>query len=173
MPPITGPIVETLQANRSIVPRLRRSTSGDGLVASVCTGAFFLAEAGMLASCRATTNPLLADTFRQTYSNVTLVPEERLVDEGRVLCAGSTTAFLDLAIYLVDRIAGHEIAVLTAKSLCVDMSHRSQIPYFVYVAPKNHGDGAVLSLQQWMELQHGEAITSDHLARRGAMSSAA
>jgi len=168
VPPIAGAIPETLRANADIVGWLKRPRSG--LVASVCTGAFFLAEAGLLHGRRATTNPIYADALRAAYRDVEVVPEERLTDEGRVLCAGSTTAFLDLAIYLIDRFAGHEAAVFTAKSLCMDKNHRSQLPYFQYVAPKDHGDDAVLGLQAWMETHFDAPLAMTELACRGAMS---
>jgi transcriptional regulator GlxA family with amidase domain len=168
VPPIAGPIRETVAANPAIVSWLRGS--GDAVVASVCTGAFFVAEAKLFAGRRATTNPAFAEQFRRAYPDVELVPEERLIDEGRVLCAGSTTAFLDLAVYLVDRFAGHEIAVMTAKTLCMDMAHRSQLPYFVYVGPKDHGDGGVLELQTWMETHCDRLVTVIGLAKRGRMS---
>jgi transcriptional regulator GlxA family with amidase domain len=168
VPPIMAPIQETLAANQEIVQWLR-SPHG-AVVASVCAGAFFLAEAGLLSGRRATTNPAFASLFRQSYADVELVPEERLVDTGQVLCAGSTTAFLDLGVYLIDRFVGHEVAVLTAKTLCVDKNHRSQLPYFLYVAPKDHGDSAVLAQQAWLEEHYVKPLDTDALAQRGAMS---
>jgi transcriptional regulator GlxA family with amidase domain len=162
VPPIVGPIAETVAANPQIVTRLQDRADHE-VIASVCTGAFFLAEAGLLSGGRATTNPAYAEAFRGRYADVDLVPGERLIDRGNVLCAGSTTAFLDLGIYLIDRFASHELAVLTAKSLCIDLSRRSQLPYFVYVAPKDHGDAAVLALQLWLEQHHHRALSMGEL----------
>jgi transcriptional regulator GlxA family with amidase domain len=139
-------------------------------MASVCTGAFFLAEAGLLSRRRATSHPLFAEVFRRSYPDVQLVPEERMVDGGSVLTAGSTTSFLELAIYLIDRFASHELAVLTAKTLSMDLSHRSQLPYFLFVAAKDHGDDEVSSLQSWLEKHHTRPVAMSQLARRGAMS---
>src|SRR5580698_3952846 len=168
VPPIAGPVREIVASNPAVVSWLRGARGT--VVASVCTGAFFLAEAQLLAGHRATVNPLYAEQFRRAYANVELAPEERIIDRGRVLCAGSTTAFLDLVVYLVDRFAGHEIAVMTAKTLCMDMSHRSQLPYFVFVAPKDHGDDGVLGLQTWLENNCHRPITASALAKRGGMS---
>ena len=170
VPPIMAPIPDTLAAGAAIVAWLRRRATTDTVIASVCAGAFFLAEAGLLAGRRATTNPMFADAFRRRFGDVELACNERLVDEGRVLCAGSTTAFLDLAVYLIDRFVGHAIAVATAKSLCIDMVHRSQQPFFLYVAPKDHGDAGVLELQTWLEGHYSGPIEAAQLARQGAMS---
>ena len=170
VPPIMGDIAETVAANRAVVSRLVRCAEEGALVASVCAGAFFLAEAGLLSGRRATTNPLFAPAFHRAYPDTTLLLERRLVDDGRVLSAGSTTAFLDLAIYVVDRFAGHEIALATAKALSVDKNHGSQLPYFLHFAERGHGDAAVLGLQSWMEEHFAEPISAEQLARRAAMS---
>ena len=170
VPPIFGPVAETLAANTAITASLQRRSHKGAIVASVCAGAFFLAAAGLLVGRRATTNPLLAAAFRQAYPETTLLLDRRVVDEGRVLSAGSTSAFLDLTVYLVDRFAGHAIAVATAKSLSIDKNHRSQLPHFLQFAGRDHGDAAVLALQTWMEAHVASPTTAAQLARRGAMS---
>ena len=58
---------------------------------SVCTGAFYLAEAGLLDGALATTNQFYEQAFRERYPNVELVPEQRVVRSGRRFCAGGTT----------------------------------------------------------------------------------
>lgn len=170
VPPIMAPLEATLHANAAMVQWLRQPQSPARVIASVCTGAFFLAEAGLLDQRTATTNPAYAELFTQRYQQVALQTEHRLIDHGEVVCAGSTTAFLNLAIFLVGRFAGHAVAVLTAKSLCVDMNHQSQLPYFVQVAPRDHGDAAVAALQLWMDQNHAVSVTTAELAARAAMS---
>lgn len=170
VPPIMAPLEATLRANAAMVQWLRQPQGSGRVIASVCTGAFFLAEAGLLDQRTATTNPAFAELFTQRYQRVALQPEQSLIDHGEVVCAGSTTAFLNLAIFLVGRFAGHAVAVLTAKSLCVDMNHQSQLPYFVQVAPRDHGDTAVAALQLWMEQNSGTSTTTADLADRAAMS---
>lgn len=170
VPPVMASLEATLQANTAIVQWLRQPRAATQVLASVCTGAFFLAEAGVLDQRTATTNPAFAQLFRQRYQQVTLLPEQRLIDHGEVVCAGSTTAFLNLAVFLVARFAGHKVAVLTAKTLCVDMSLPSQLPYFVQVAPHDHGDTAVAALQRWMEQNPGANASTAELAERAAMS---
>lgn len=168
VPPIVGPVSHTLQSNPKLLAWLRARPSP--LIASVCTGAFFLAEAGLLSGRRATTNPGFAEAFRRRYPDVELRADAALVEQDQVLCAGSTTACLNLTLYLIERFAGHELAVLVAKSLCVDMRGSSQLPYFVYVAPKDHGDAAVLKLQHWIEAHYVATLSAAELARRAGMS---
>jgi transcriptional regulator GlxA family with amidase domain len=84
------------------------------LLASTCTGAFLLAEAGILDRRRVTTNPAFSALFQQRYPRVHLALDERLIDDNMVICAGATTAYLNLAIPVIDRLAGHDLAVSTA-----------------------------------------------------------
>ncbi len=170
VPPMIHDPASTIAANRPLVDWIADYATKDGIVASVCAGAFFLAEAGLLSGRRATTNPLFAAAFQRAHPDTTLLLDRRLLDEGRVVTAGSTTAFLDLAIYLVDRFAGHAVATLTAKALSIDKNHHSQLPYFLPFADKGHGDTAVLGLQTWMEEHFAEPISAQQMARRSGLS---
>jgi transcriptional regulator GlxA family with amidase domain len=84
--------------------------------------------------------------------------------------AGTTTSFLDLAIHMVDRFAGHDVAAGTAKALSVDKNRGSQLPYHLPFAEKDHGDSAVLALQQWLEDRFAAPLTAEAMARKAAMS---
>jgi hypothetical protein len=61
-----------------------------------------------------------------------------------VISAGATTSYLDLALHLVDRYAGHPVAVATAKVLAVDKNRLTQRPYFLFADQREHGDSTVL-----------------------------
>jgi transcriptional regulator GlxA family with amidase domain len=168
-PTIHDPAI-SVAANGAILEFVSSQAAAGRMAASVCGGAFFLAGAGLLAGRRATTNPLFAAAFQRAHPDTTLVLERRLVDEGNVLTAGSTTAFLDLAVYLVERFAGHTLAVLTAKALNIDKNHRSQLPYFLPFADKGHGDAAVSGVQSWLEDHFAESVSIERMARRAALS---
>jgi transcriptional regulator GlxA family with amidase domain len=170
VPPMVEAVEATLAANAALIAWLVRHAARGGTTASVCAGAFFLARAGLLAGRRATTNPLFAPAFQRAHPDTTLLLERRVVDDGRVLTAGSTTAFLDLAIHLIDRYAGPETAVSTAKALSIDKNSRSQLPYFLPFADKSHEDTIVSALQVWLEDHLTEPLSADAMARRAAMS---
>jgi len=84
------------------------------LVASVCTGAFPLAEAGLFDGRRATTHHLDFDTFARRWPRVDLVRDRRWVDEGPVVSSGGISAGIDMALHLVARLEGLETARRTA-----------------------------------------------------------
>ena len=119
---------------------------------------------------RVTTNPAFSALFQQRYPRVHLALDERLIDDNMVICAGATTAYLNLAIHVIDRLAGHDLAVSTAKALSIDRNPESQRPCFLFVAPKDHGDDKVLQLQTWIEIHHHEPISIDDMISTAGMS---
>jgi transcriptional regulator GlxA family with amidase domain len=170
IPPIFNDIVETLSQEKGLISWLSSFPPRSTLLASTCTGAFMLAEAGLLDGRRVTTNPAFGALFEQRYPAVRLALDQRLIDDNMVICASATTAYLNLAVHVIDRLAGHDLAVATAKALSIDRNPESQRPYFLFIAPKDHGDDKVLQLQGWIEVHHREPIGIVDMAHAAGMS---
>lgn len=136
----------------------------------MCTGAFLLAETGLLDARTATTHWFFADLFRRSYPKVKLYPDRLIVDEGNVITSGAATSFLDLILYLVELYCGREAAILTAKVLLIDMGRYTQLPYTIFSTQKIHQDRQVLRLQQFMEANLQRELTIELLADRAGMS---
>jgi transcriptional regulator GlxA family with amidase domain len=163
-------VIESLSILRAFVPWITACASHGARVVSLCTGAFLLAESGLLDGRTATTHWYFADLFRRTYPNVELHPERLIVDEGTVITSGAATSFLDLALYLIELYGGHDAAVLTAKVLLIEMGRYTQRPYTIFSAQKMHGDRLILRSQQFIEANGHRPLTIEHLARRAGMS---
>jgi transcriptional regulator GlxA family with amidase domain len=170
IPPIFNDIEQTLAQESALVAWLASLPAPSTLRAASCTGAFLLAEAGVLAGRRVTTNPAFSALFTQRYPALRLDLDERIVDDGMVICAGATTSYLYLAIHVIDRLAGHDLAVATAKALSIDRHPDSQRPYFLFIAPRDHGDDKVLKLQTWIEAHHDKSIGLDDMVAAAGMS---
>lgn len=84
------------------------------LIAAVCTGAFLLAEAGLLDGYRATTHHLDFDEFETRWPRVSLVRDKKWVDEGPVVSSGGISSGIDMTLHLVARLEGLETARRTA-----------------------------------------------------------
>jgi transcriptional regulator GlxA family with amidase domain len=89
---------------------IRQVAERADLVASVCVGAFVLAKTGLLDGKRATTNRNAYDDFQKAFPKVELVRGVRFVDSGRVATATGLTAGIDLALHIVERYYGPEVA---------------------------------------------------------------
>ena len=170
LPPILDGLDESLAGHPDLIVWLKGRAADGVLLTSVCTGAYFLAEAGLFDGRRATTYPGRATSFRRRYPGVTLEPDRRIVDEGSVISAGATTSYLDLGLYLVERYAGHAVAVVTAKVLAVDKNRLTQRPYFLFADQREHGDSAVLEVQDWIEEHHRDEVDIRELGTRFVMS---
>jgi transcriptional regulator GlxA family with amidase domain len=115
----TGVLAEI---ERGAIPAALTRLHGEGAtVASVCTGALLLAEAGLLAGRPATTNRLALDRLRETGAEVI---DERVVDDGDVLTAQGVTAGMDLALWLVERQMGEAFASALAQGVEYERSGR-------------------------------------------------
>ena len=90
------------------------------LTASVCTGAFLLARAGILTGRSATTHWEDVADLRAMFPDVSVLDGRRWVDEGRVVTSGGISAGIDMSLHLVERLAGRELALATARQMEFD-----------------------------------------------------
>ncbi|MGD9545371.1 MAG: GlxA family transcriptional regulator [Methylocystis sp.] len=150
---------------RSIAPRTRR-------IVSICTGAFILAQAGLLEHRRATTHWLYADRLAKAYPSVDVDASRIFVRDGNVYTSGGITAGIDLALALVEEDMGRDAMLGVARSLLVFPRRPGSQSQF-----KGHTSmierplrGDISELQTWM-LAHPEAdLSVPALADRMAMS---
>lgn len=106
--------------NARLLDWIAKQDSEIGLTTSVCTGAFLLAERGILDGQRATTHWASVDWMRQQYPNVTMLDDQRVVDEGHVITSAGVSAGIDMALHVVARLHGAETAAWTARRMEYD-----------------------------------------------------
>ena len=106
--------------NRRLLDWIAAQDRATELTTSVCTGAFLLAEAGILSGRRATTHWASVDWMRRQYADVTTLADTRVVDEGRVVTSAGVSAGIDMALHLVARLHGVEAARWTARRMEYD-----------------------------------------------------
>lgn len=90
------------------------------LVTSVCTGAFLLAERGLLDGRRATTHWGSVEWMRDQYPEIMMLADARVVDEGSVLTSAGVSAGIDMALHVVARLHGQDVAAWTARRMEYD-----------------------------------------------------
>jgi transcriptional regulator GlxA family with amidase domain len=94
----------------ALIPWLQKQAKTAEVMMSVCTGAFKLAQAGLFDGKSATTHHDFYDEFEKRFPKVKLVRGERFVDEGRVVSAGGLTSGIHLALHVVERFHGRQVA---------------------------------------------------------------
>jgi transcriptional regulator GlxA family with amidase domain len=93
---------------------LAQASAGTDVTMSVCTGAFQLARAGLLKGIPATTHHEFFDNFAREFPDIELRRGLRFVDSGRIATAGGLTSGIDMALHVVTRYFGHDVAQTTA-----------------------------------------------------------
>jgi transcriptional regulator GlxA family with amidase domain len=163
-------IEKTLKYQGQVIDWLTGQYRRGVQIATICTGAFVLAETGLLDGKTATTHWGFADQFRKRYPRIELKIERLITDEGDLFCSGGYNAGTDLSLYLVEKYCGHEIALQSSKSIIADIGRTTQAPYAIFEYQKDHNDSRILSVQQWIEDHFEQNFNYEQLARKYGMS---
>lgn len=138
--------------------------------AGVCSGAFFLAQAGLLDGRRATTHWAAADRFRQLYPQVVLDAERMFVRDGEVWTSAGIAAGIDLALALVEDDLGPGIARRVAQQLVVHQRRQVGQSQYSVLVDQGGRTGRFGALIGWMRSRLAEPMTVERLAEQAAMS---
>jgi transcriptional regulator GlxA family with amidase domain len=114
---VPGGVVSAEQAKPVVIEWIARTAVQAGLTASVCTGAFLLAAAGLLNGRRVTTHWEDIDDLRRDFPHLQVSSDQRWVDTGDIVTSGGISAGIDMSLHLVARLAGRELAVQTARQM--------------------------------------------------------
>jgi transcriptional regulator GlxA family with amidase domain len=155
--------------NSALLPWLRRQHGQGALVVGVCMGAAYLAEAGLLDGRMATTHWALSDKFAQRYPQVNWRPDLFITEDSRMLCSGGVFASVDVSLYLVEKLCGHEVAVKCAKSLLLPMPRIHQTGYAMQTVSQPHGDERIRGVEAFLQANFHNDISTQSLADRAGL----
>lgn len=113
-PPAKVVVVPAQRGSQALHAYLRKVATSADVVMSVCTGAFQLGKAGLLKGKSATTHHDFLDRFAETFPDVTVKRGLRFVEEEKISTAGGLSSGIDLALRVVDRYFGRDVAQATA-----------------------------------------------------------
>jgi transcriptional regulator GlxA family with amidase domain len=116
---VPGGVVEAELADPDLLAWIRDRAAAAKLAASVCTGSFILAKAGLLAGRSATTHWEDIADLRSRFGEVDVREGVRWVDEDRIVSSAGIAAGIDMSLHLVARFAGPELAQATARQMDV------------------------------------------------------
>jgi len=163
IPATFGNPEEVLKMNKEMVPWIVKQYEAGAELVSMCVGAFFLGSMGLLDGKRCSTHWASANDFNKMYPKV-ILEDERLVSESeRIYTSGGALAFTHLLIYLIERYAGREMAVMVAKTFMIDIGKESQSPFAVFMGLKTHRDKEVLKAQEFIETHFQEKFSVEML----------
>jgi transcriptional regulator GlxA family with amidase domain len=167
-----GAGIDDLRRDPAVLDWLRRSASTSRRVVSVCTGAFLVAEAGLLDGCRATTHWAFADRLAEEFPSVAVDPDPIFLrSSDTVWTAAGVTAGIDLALTLVEEDHGTDLAQTVARWLVLYLRRPGgQTQFAAPVWAPRAKRAPIREVQEAIEAEPGGAHSISDLARRAAMS---
>ena len=161
----------TRGAHPAVVDWLRRHAPGARRVMAVCSGAFLLAEAGLLAGRRATTHWNVCGTLARRYPDVEVDPEPIFVLDGPIATSAGVTAGIDLALALVEQDRGRDTALLIARHLVMFLRRpANQTQFSTQLAAQVAARPGLREVQRWIADHPAADLSIDELARRANLS---
>lgn len=164
IPPIIG--TETLTVHQDLIAWLISMYHHGTQLSAACKGSFILAQTGLLDYKKATTHWLLESPFKTTYPKVILETHKLIIDEGDIITAGGVTAYLDLALYHIEKQLSSTTANLCASLLLVDRGRDSQQCYKDLSQIVMVEDKEFKTLITWIEKNLHQKLNTNTLAKK-------
>lgn len=163
--PAAGPTPEP------VLEALRRAAAAGTRIASVCAGAFVLAEAGLLDGLRATTHWAAAEELARRFPDVRVEPDVLYVDNGQILTSAGAAAGLDLCLHMIRRDFGSAVAAHSARMSVMPLEREGgQAQFIVHDHPPVPRGSTLEPVLEWIEDNLAREITLGALASRSGMS---
>ena len=148
-----GPDEDIHGRHTALTEWIRQKYIDGASIYSACSGAIMLAETGLLDGCEATSHWGYQDMFSKQYPAVRFRPEPNLVFadvEGRIVTAGGTTSWHDLAVHIISRYSSPGEALRIAKVYLLKWHGEGQLPYAALVRRNPHADSVVRGCEEWL-----------------------
>ena len=170
IPAIHGDFEENRLRNAEFIPWIIRQYKQGAEVVSLCVASFLLASTGLLDGKHCSTHWQFANQFRALFPNAILQDEKILTEADGIYTSGGAYSFTNLILYLIEKHAGRDTAVMAAKGFMIDLDRNSQSPFMIFSGQKNHKDENILKAQAYIEQNFKEKIAVDDLCDNLALS---
>jgi len=147
-----------------VVSWVRNLHAAGATLVSLCSGTFILAETGLVDRLSVATHQICAEALARRFPKVVVDTNRRVIDHGNIITAGGFLSWVDLCLFLVERLLGRAIRARTAR-FALDDPAASEARYFTgFAPPQTHGDRAVLKAQEWAHMRDGTGVSLAALA---------
>lgn len=164
IPAIDGDLKEAIEKNRDFIPWIIQQHTSGAEVASLCVGAFLLASTGLVNGRKCATHWMAANTFKSMFPEVNLVTEKIITDEKGIYTSGGAFSYLNLILYLIEKYAGRDMAILAAKVFAIEIERENQLSFTIFQGQKEHEDEPIRKAQEYIEKNFQDKITVDQIA---------
>ncbi len=164
IPAIHGAHEKAVENNKAFIPWIVQQYAQGAEIASFCIGTFFLAETGLLDGKTCATHWRFVNEFKNMFPKANLVDDKIMTEHDGIYTSGGAYSYLNLLLYLIEKYAGREIAILISKAFMIDIDRHSQSPFIIFEGQKAHEDEPVKKAQEFIECNFQEKITVDQLS---------
>ncbi len=166
VPGIENPLAP---GSKAVLRALQRAHRRGARIASICSGAFVLAEAGLLDGRRATTHWLCADELASRYPRVKVDPNVLYVDEGEIVTSAGASAGMDMCLHLVRRDLGQAMAAHAARLAVAPVYREGGQAQFIRRDPPR-SSGSLAPHLEWVATHLAKPLTVARMAAQARMS---
>jgi transcriptional regulator GlxA family with amidase domain len=166
VPAISGNLDNALRLNQAFISWIVDNYKDGSEVASLCIGAFLLADTGLLNGRSCSTHWLYANEFRNRYPEVELTDDKIVTDQSGLYSSGGANSYWNLLLYLVEKYTNREMAILASKFFVLDIDRNSQSPFSIFKGQKIHNDPDIVRVQEFIESNYQDKITVDELCEK-------
>lgn len=170
IPPFNGNGEAILKKYTGITQWIHDYVGVDTEWASLCLGAYFLAEAGLLNDKKATSHWKAINDLAVRYPDVQFLPDQIITDYNGVYTSGGAFSSLNLILYLIEKFCGKEYAIAISKDFAIDMDRHTQTHFASFKGHRRHDDVGIHTAQDFIETNYLEPITIDSIAAHCNMS---
>ncbi len=164
LPALYGDIAQALEKNKPALDWLRSMYRNGSEIASLCLGAFLLADTGLANGKKCSTHWAYYELFRSMYPQIEVIDGTIISDEDGLYSSGGANSIWNLLLYLLEKYTDRSTAILAAKFFAIDIDRFDQGYFTIFNAQKNHKDPDILKIQELIENKFSEKITVDELA---------
>lgn len=170
IPALMGDPVKASKLNEEFIPWMVKQYHDGAELVSYCIGSFFLGTTGLLHEKQCTTHWRFINEFRTMFPGAFVVDDKILTEDSGIYTSGGAYSYLNLLIYLIEKYAGREIAILISKMFMIDIDRISQSPFIIFQGQKEHADEPIKKAQEFIEKNFQDKITVEQLASMYALS---
>jgi transcriptional regulator GlxA family with amidase domain len=155
---------QAIQKNAELIEWIAVQYRNNARIASICTGAYLLAAAGLLDGRKCSTHWSAANSLKELYPKVNIQADQLITDEHGIYTNGGAYSFLNLILYLVEKYFDRETAIFCAKVFQIEIDRQSQSSFIIFSGQRSHGDLMVSQAQDYIEKKLGDKISMEGLA---------
>jgi len=122
------------------------------VIASVCAGAFIIAETGLLDGKVSTTHWAFADAMQEQFPAIDVHSDKIITEQDNIICAGGATSWQDLVVYLVEKYSTIDTAKYIEQFFLLNSHQAGQLPYKLLKSTVAHEDQIIREAQEWIEI---------------------